>query len=207
MRCGSGSGWSEPLQQQLTYWKQELQGAPALISLPTDHARPAVQDYAGELIKIELDEQLSAGLRALSRRHGTTLHMTLLTGWAALAARLSGQAEVVIGTAVANRTRAEVEGLIGFFVNTLALRVEVGGDVRVGELLEQVRRRSVQGQSHQDVPFEQVVEVLRPVRSLSHSPIFQLMFAWQNTDQGSWIWGRSMWRVWKTAVIAEPSST
>ena len=175
----------ESLQQQLTYWKQELQGAPALISLPTDHARPAVQDYAGELIKIELDEQLSAGLRALSRRHGTTLHMTLLTGWAALAARLSGQAEVVIGTAVANRTRAEVEGLIGFFVNTLALRVDVGGDVRVGELLEQVRRRSVQGQSHQDVPFEQVVEALRPVRSLSHSPIFQLMFAWQNTDQGT----------------------
>jgi amino acid adenylation domain-containing protein len=173
----------EPLQQQLMYWKQQLQGAPSLISLPTDHVRPTVQDYAGGRIGIELDEQLSAALRALSRRHGTTLHMTLLAGWAGLVARLSGQEEVVIGTPVANRTRAEVEGLIGFFVNTLALRVQVSGGVRVGELLEQVRRCSVQGQSHQDVPFEQVVEVLQPVRSLSHSPIFQLMFVWQNTAE------------------------
>src|SRR4029079_4846451 len=104
-----------PLQQQLMYWNQQLQGAPSLISLPTDHARPAVQDYVGERIGIELDEQLSARLRALSRRHGTTLHMTLLAGWAGLVARLSGQEDLVIGTAVANRTRAEVEGLIGFF--------------------------------------------------------------------------------------------
>jgi amino acid adenylation domain-containing protein len=170
----------ERLQEQLLYWKQQLHGVSGLNSLPTDRARPAVQDYAGERIGIELDEGLSAQLRALSRRHGTTLHMTLLAGWAGLVARLSGQEEVVIGTPVANRTRAEVEGLIGFFVNTLALRVQVSGGVRVGELLEQVRRCSVQGQSHQEVPFEQVVEVLRPERSLSHSPIFQLMFVWQN---------------------------
>jgi non-ribosomal peptide synthetase component F len=143
-----------------------------------------VQDYAGERIAIELDEQLSARLRALSRRYGTTLPMTLLAGWAALAARLSGQAEVVIGTPVANRTSAEVEGLIGFFVNTLALRIQVSGSEGVSELLEQVRRRSVQGQSHQDVPFEQVVEALRPVRSLAHSPIFQLLFAWHNAAEG-----------------------
>lgn len=174
--------WMEDvLQQQLLYWKLELQGAPALISLPTDRARPAVQDYMGERIEIELDERLSEGIRLLSRRHGTTLPMTLLAAWAALAARLSGQTEVVIGTPVANRTRAEVEELIGFFVNTLALRIEVSSNGRVGELLEQVRRRSVEGQSHQEVPFEQVVEGLRPVRSLSHSPIFQLMFAWENS--------------------------
>ena len=172
---------AETMQQELSYWKQALHEAPELIRLPTDQPRPEVQDYTGGRIDIELEAQLSEQLRALSRRHGTTLHMTLLSGWAALVGRLSGQQQVVIGTPVANRTRAEVEGLIGFFVNALALRVDLSGNPSVGELLEQVRRCSVQAQSHQEVPFDQVVEALSPSRSFAHSPVFQLMFAWRNT--------------------------
>src|SRR5262249_57077033 len=118
---------------------------------------------------------LSGKLRALSRQHGATLHMTLLAAWAALAGRLSGQDDIVIGTPVANRTCAEVEGLIGFFVNTLALRVDLSGSPSVGELLGQVRRRSVQAQSHQEGPFEQEVDALGSTPALSHSPIFQPM--------------------------------
>jgi hypothetical protein len=124
-------------QQQLAYWQEQLAGAPEVITLPGDRPRPAVQDYAGQGLDFELDGALSEALKALSRRHGTTLYMTLLAAWGALLARLAGQDEVVIGTPVANRTRAEVEPLIGFFVNTLALRLDLGKNPSVGELLAQ----------------------------------------------------------------------
>ncbi|MHA6844140.1 non-ribosomal peptide synthetase, partial [Ralstonia pseudosolanacearum] len=138
-------------------------------------------DYAGGSVEVAFDETLSAGLRKLSQRHGTTLFMTVLAGWSALLSRLSGQDEVVVGSPVANRTRSEVEGLIGFFVNTLALRVEVGG-VTVSELLGRVKAKVLEAQAHQDLPFEQVVERIRPVRSLSHSPVFQAALSWLNTE-------------------------
>ncbi|MCK4140632.1 amino acid adenylation domain-containing protein, partial [Ralstonia pseudosolanacearum] len=141
----------------------------------------AQQDYAGGSVEVAFDETLSAGLRKLSQRHGTTLFMTVLAGWSALLSRLSGQDEVVVGSPVANRTRSEVEGLIGFFVNTLALRVEVGG-VTVSELLGRVKAKVLEAQAHQDLPFEQVVERIRPVRSLSHSPVFQAALSWLNTE-------------------------
>ncbi|WP_247315356.1 non-ribosomal peptide synthetase [Ralstonia pseudosolanacearum] len=169
------------LRRQGTYWEQALAGAPTLLSLPTDRARPAQQDYAGGSVEVIFDETLSAGLRKLSQRHGTTLFMTVLAGWSVLLSRLSGQDEVVVGSPVANRTRSEVEGLIGFFVNTLALRVEVGG-VTVSELLGRVKSRVLEAQAHQDLPFEQVVERVRPVRSLSHSPVFQAALSWLNTE-------------------------
>ncbi|KFX80418.1 Non-ribosomal peptide synthetase module, partial [Ralstonia solanacearum] len=146
------------LQRQGTYWEQALAGAPTLLSLPTDRARPAQQDYAGGSVEVVFDETLSAGLKRLSQRHGTTLFMTVLAGWSALLSRLSGQEEVVVGSPVANRTRSEVEGLIGFFVNTLALRVEVGSGATVSELLGRVKGRVLEAQAHQDLPFEQVVE-------------------------------------------------
>ncbi|WP_229210073.1 condensation domain-containing protein, partial [Duganella sp. Root1480D1] len=111
------------LQAQLDYWQERLTGAPALLELPVDRARPALQSYAGGVIEWTLAPELSAGLRALCRRHEVTLFMVLLAGWSALLARLSGQDEVVVGTPVANRQRSEVEGMIGFFVNTLALRM------------------------------------------------------------------------------------
>ncbi|MET3498371.1 amino acid adenylation domain-containing protein, partial [Variovorax boronicumulans] len=172
------------LQRQLEFWREHLQGAPALLELPSDRPRPPVQDYAGQTIGFEFDAALSAQLKALSQRHGTTLFMTLLAGWATLLARLSGQCEVVIGTPVANRARAELEPLIGFFVNTLALRIDLTANPTVGELLAQVRANTLAAQAHQDLPVEQVVEALQPARSMAHSPVFQVVFAWQNAPEG-----------------------
>ncbi|HET7461389.1 MAG TPA: amino acid adenylation domain-containing protein, partial [Longimicrobium sp.] len=172
------------LQRQADYWRQALSGAPELLELPTDHPRPARQDFAGAWMPVELDEALTAALRTLGQRHGATLHMTLLAGWAAVLARLSGQDEVVVGTPSANRGRSEIEGLIGFFVNTLALRVDLSGSPSVTELLGRVKERSLGAQHHQDIPFEQVVELVQPVRSLAHTPLFQVLFAWQNAPGG-----------------------
>ena len=174
----------EVLKQQADYWKATLAGVPELLEIPADHPRPAQQDYAGDRLRVLLGEELTAGLKELSKRQGTTLYMTLLAGWAALLARLSGQQDVVIGTPAANRGRVEIEGLIGFFVNTLAVRVEVEGSPTVAELLGRVKAQTLAAQQHQDIPFEQVVEFTKPVRSLSHSPLFQVMFAWQNVPEG-----------------------
>jgi non-ribosomal peptide synthetase component F len=172
------------LQRQLNFWRDHLTGAPALLELPTDRPRPVVQDYAGASLSFELDAELSANLKALSQRHSATLFMTLLASWAALLARLSGQSDVVVGTPVANRHRAEIEPLIGFFVNTQALRVDLSGSPSVAELLAEVRATALAAQAHQDIPFEQVVEALNPQRSPAHSPVFQVMFAWQNAPEG-----------------------
>ncbi|WP_420127106.1 amino acid adenylation domain-containing protein [Longimicrobium sp.] len=173
------------LEAQAEYWTQTLAGAPELLELPTDHARPAKQDFAGGLVNLELDEGLAAALRTLSQRHGTTLFMTLLAGWAAVLARLSGQDDVVIGTPSANRGRAEVEDLIGFFVNTLPVRVDLSGAPTTAGLLDRVRARALEAQRNQDIPFEQVVERVHPTRTRAHSPIFQVLFTWQNAPGGS----------------------
>ena len=174
----------EILQQQAAYWKNALAGAPALLELPTDHPRPAQQDFAGALAKLGLNGQLTAGLKRLGRRHGITLNMTLLAGWAVLLSRLSGQQDVVIGTPTANRRRLEIEGLIGFFVNMLAVRLDLSGSPRVNELLQQAKEQVLAAQQYQDIPFEQVVDLLNPVRNLSHSPLFQVTFGWQSNEQG-----------------------
>ncbi|MDB4952370.1 MAG: sypC, partial [Gemmatimonadetes bacterium] len=169
------------LQAQAEYWTGALAGAPELLELPTDRPRPAQMDHAGAMLRLELDAELTAGLRSLSRRHGTTLYMTLLAGLATLLGRLSGQDDVVIGSPVAGRGRQELEGLIGFFVNTLALRVDLSGAPTAAALLGRVKERALAAQHHQDIPFEQVVDLVAPARSLSHSPLFQAVFAWQNT--------------------------
>ncbi|HEV3050384.1 MAG TPA: AMP-binding protein, partial [Longimicrobium sp.] len=174
--------WAEGpvLEAQAEYWTRTLAGAPELLELPTDHPRPAKQDFAGASVNVELDEALTAALRTLGQRHGTTLFMTLLAGWAAVLARLSGQGDVVIGTPSANRGHAEVEQLIGFFVNTLPLRVDLSDGPTVAEALGRVKALALEAQRNQDIPFEQVVERVHPTRSLAHSPLFQVMFAWQN---------------------------
>ncbi|MCD7041283.1 amino acid adenylation domain-containing protein [Pseudomonas sp. MAFF 311096] len=172
----------EVLHRQSTYWQQTLAGAPALLTLPTDRPRPAEQDYAGSSVDVRLDERLTAGLKALSQRHGTTLYMTLMSAWASLLARLSGQQDVVIGSPVANRTRSEVEGLIGLFVNTLAVRIDTSGEPSTEALLARVKAQALAAQAHQDLPFEQVVEVTRPPRSLAHSPLFQTLLTWQDSS-------------------------
>ncbi|MTD22513.1 amino acid adenylation domain-containing protein, partial [Pseudomonas sp. CCM 7891] len=172
----------EVLKTQGDYWKAALADAPALLMLPCDHPRPAQQNYAGAALPVAFDAVLTADLKALSQRHGTTLYMTVLAGWAAVLGRLSGQDKVVVGSPVANRMRAEVEGLIGFFVNTLALPIDVSGEPSIETLLQRVKAQTLGAQAHQDLPFEQVVELVKPVRSLSHSAVFQSMLSWQNTE-------------------------
>ncbi len=172
----------QKLQQQLEFWKCHLRAAPAVLQLPTDRPRPAIQTYAGSTLELTLSPALTAALRRLSRRHGVTLFMTLLAGWSALLSRLSGQSDVVIGTPVANRPRREFESLLGFFANTLALRVRLGEDPSVAELLRQIRTTTLEAYAHQDLPFAQVVEALQPTRSLSHNPIFQAMLAYHDTS-------------------------
>ena len=175
----------EVLRQQGQYWKEQLSGAPSLLTLPTDRPRPAMQSYAGARVRFGVSKELTEGLRALSQRHGTTLFMTLLAGWAVLLGRLSGQSEVVIGTPLANRRRVELEQLIGFFVNALALRVRLIGNPTVSELLGQVKTTTLEAYEHQDLPFEQVVEMLQPVRSMSHTPVFQTVLNLHNTPGDS----------------------
>ena len=148
----------ERLQKQSEYWREALADAPVLLELPTDRPRPEQQSFAGGCVAVVIERELAERLKELSRRHGVTLFMTVLSGWAAVLSRLSGQAEVVIGTPVANRRRAETEGLIGFFVNTLALRIDLRGEPSVVEMLKRVRGMVLGAQEHQDVPFEQVVE-------------------------------------------------
>ncbi|OTA16198.1 Amino acid adenylation [Xenorhabdus beddingii] len=171
----------DALTRQRHFWHARLEGAPALLSLPTDRPRPAVQSYVGSQVPFHLDAAVLTALKALGRRHNTTLFMTLLAGWSIVLARLSGQDDLVIGTPVANRPHRELEGLIGFFVNTLALRVRCNDELRVADLLAQVREQALAAYAHQDLPFEQVVEALQPERSLSYSPIFQVMLVLNNT--------------------------
>src|SRR5205807_1615931 len=133
----------EVLRQQAEYWKTTLAGALTLLELPADHVRPAEQEYAGAMLDVMLDAELTAGLKELSKRHGATLYMTLLAGWAAVLGRLSGQQDILIGTPVANRRQAELEALIGFFVNTLVLRTNLSGRPTVGDLLERVKSQSL----------------------------------------------------------------
>ncbi|KAA9382691.1 amino acid adenylation domain-containing protein [Neorhizobium galegae] len=175
----------ERLQSQAQYWRDTLSGAPARLALPTDRARPAQQSFAGASVPVVIDADLTRGLKRLSRQHGTTLFMTVLAAWAAVLSRLSGQDDLVIGVPSANRGRREIEELIGFFVNTLALRVDLSGAPSVSQLLERTRRTALAAQEHQDLPFEQVVEIVKPPRHLDHTPLFQVMLAWQNNAVGS----------------------
>ena len=170
----------ETLEGQLAYWRAELAGAPAVLELPYDHARPAVKSYRGGRVAQRIDAALAGRLKALGRRHGATLYMTLLAGFKALLHRLSGADDVVVGSPIANRRHSSVEGVIGFFVNTLVLRSRIDADAPFREVLRQVQRTALGAFAHQDVPFEALVSELSPERSLSHSPLFQVMFALQN---------------------------
>ncbi len=170
----------EALDAQLAFWRGELAGAPAVLELPADRPRPPAQSYRGGSIEVDLGSPLSERLAALGREQGATLFMTLLAGLQTVLSRTSGQRDLVIGTPVANRTRAEVEGLIGLFINTLALRGDLAGDPTFVELLGRTRERALAAYAHQDLPFEKLVEELQPERSLAHSPLFQVLFTLQN---------------------------
>jgi arthrofactin-type cyclic lipopeptide synthetase C len=172
----------EVLQRQSDYWQQALAGAPALLTLPTDRPRPAQQDHSGASVEIQLGEAVSSGIKTLCQRRAVTPYMVIMSAWAMTLSRLSGQSEVVIGSPVANRTRAEIEGLIGMFVNTLALRIDTSDEPSGEALLARVKAQTLQAQAHQDLPFEQVVEICKPLRSLSHSALFQTLLSWDNND-------------------------
>jgi len=172
----------EILQNQLRYWKQQLAGAPPFLELPTDHPRPAVQTFRGAQQALLLPKAVGDGLKALSRREGVTLFMTLLAAFQILLHRYTNQDDLVIGTPIANRNRSEIEGLIGFFVNSLALRTDLSGNPGFPELLHRVREACLGAYAHQDLPFERLVEELHRKRDLSRNPLFQVMFVLQNAS-------------------------
>ncbi|VVP72171.1 Tyrocidine synthase 3 [Pseudomonas fluorescens] len=174
------------LNEQAAYWKQALIDAPALLDLPTDQRRPEQQCLTGASVPIAVSATLTSALKRFGEQQGVTLFMTLLSAWAVVLSRLSGQEDIVIGVPSANRSHGEIEPLLGFFVNTLALRVDLGDNPSVAQLIERVRRRVLEAQDHQDLPFEQVVEITQPPRGLSHTPLFQVVFAWQTHDAGKW---------------------
>jgi amino acid adenylation domain-containing protein len=170
------------LEHQLQYWRRQLAGVPVL-ELPFDYPRPAVETYRGARAAFRLPKQLRARLTALSRQEGVTLYMTLLAAFQTLLARYTGQDDIAVGSPIAGRNRAEFEGLIGFFVNTLVIRSDLSGDPTFRELLGRVREVALGAYTHQELPFERLVEELAPARSLSHSPLFQVMFVLQNAPQ------------------------
>jgi hypothetical protein len=169
---------------ELAYWRGALAGAPALLRLPTARARPVVSEHRGGTVAVRYGGGLVERLKALCRAEGVTLFMALLAGFGVVLGRWSGQREVVIGTPVANRLRPELEGVVGFFVNTLALRLDLGGVPSGVGLLGRARAVALAGYDHQAVPFERVVEALHPDRSLGHTPLFQAMLVLQNLDPG-----------------------
>lgn len=166
----------EALKTQLDYWKKQLAGATGVLELPADYMRPPVQTFRSASHTHELSASLSASLNALGRRKGLTLFMTLLAGFKTLLYRYTGEEDIVLGTPIAGRDRAEIKGLIGFFLNTLVLRTDLSGNPTFDELLERVRRTTVGAYSHQDLPFEKLLEELQPKRDLSRTPLFQVFF-------------------------------
>ncbi|HEX8431868.1 MAG TPA: condensation domain-containing protein, partial [Longimicrobium sp.] len=169
------------LEAQLGWWRRALDGAPGVLELPTDRPRPATPSRRSGCERITLPREVGDALRLLGRRRGATLFMTLLAAYQAVLARCSGQDDVVVGTPIAGRTRWETEGLIGLFVNTLALRGDISGDPTFAELLARVRETTLGAYAHQDLPFERLVEEVQPERTLRHHPVFQAFFVLQNT--------------------------
>jgi len=173
------------LQSQLIYWQQQLANAPALLSLPTDRTRPAVQTFAGAYQQFALSIELTDRLVKLSQEQGCTLFMTLLAAYDILLYRYTGQSDILVGSPIANRNRNEIEVLIGFFVNTLVMRTDLAGNPSFSELLTRVREVALSAYAHQDLPFEMLVEALQPERDISHTPLFQVMFVLQNAPMSA----------------------
>ncbi len=173
----------EGIQRQLNYWRQQLADAPTVMELPTDHSRPAIRTYQGGRVAAKLSDGLAESLKALSRQESTTLFTTLLAAFQTLLFRYSGQDDVVVGSPVAGRTMFETENLIGAFVNTLVMRGDLSGNPRFRDVLARVRQTAMDAFAHQDLPFERLVEELNPERRANRSPLFQVMFSFQNMPE------------------------
>ncbi|HEY6189996.1 MAG TPA: condensation domain-containing protein, partial [Pyrinomonadaceae bacterium] len=176
----------EVFEAQLDYWRNQLSGAPPMLELPTDRPRPPAQTFNGARSSFQLSTELSRTLKDLSRREGATLFMTLLAVFQTLLSRYTGQNDIVVGTNIANRNLKSIEGLIGFFVNNLALRTDLSGNLSFRDLLGRVREVCLGAYVHQDMPFEKLLEALQPERGHSSIPAFlQVMFALQNAPMSS----------------------
>jgi NAD(P)-dependent dehydrogenase (short-subunit alcohol dehydrogenase family)/acyl carrier protein len=173
----------DALERLMSYWRRQLAGAPVL-ELPAAKPRPAVQTFRAAKQSVELSREVTEGLKALGRQTGVTLFMSLLAAFDVLLYRYGGQTDLLIGTPIANRNRLETEALIGFFINTLVLRIDLSGDPTFIEVLQRVREVSLEAYAHQEMPFEKLVEELQPDRSQNHSPLFQVMFVLQNIEVG-----------------------
>jgi amino acid adenylation domain-containing protein len=175
----------EVLDRQLNYWQKQLAGAPPVLQLASDRPRPPVQTFEGGVECFQLDRDLTQRLKQLSQQSETTLFMTLLAAFLVLLSRYSGQSDIVVGSPIANRNTKSVEQLMGFFANTLALRGDISGNPSFADFLAQVRQTTLSAYSHQDLPFEMLVEKLQPDRDLSRNPLVQVMFSLQNAPQGT----------------------
>lgn len=173
----------DALEEQVSYWRAHFSDAPAALELAADRPRPPIQTFKGATRYTDLPASLVDRLRALSRAEGVTLFMTLLAAFDVLLWRYSGQADIVVGTPIAGRNVSELEGLIGYFANTLPLRANLADNPTFRDLLLRVRESALEAHAHQDIPFDRLVEDLRPERSLSHTPLFQVIFAFENTPQ------------------------
>ncbi|HEY4426355.1 MAG TPA: amino acid adenylation domain-containing protein [Pyrinomonadaceae bacterium] len=173
----------EVFETHLRYWRRQLGGELPVLNLPTDKPRPEVQSFRGSSQSLQLPLSTAEALNALSKREGVTLFMLLLAAFKALLSRYTEQTDIVIGSPIANRNRVELEGLIGFFVNTLALRTDLAGNPTFRELVRRVRAVALEAYAHQDMPFEQLVEQMQPERTMSRNPLFQVMFQMENTPR------------------------
>ena len=175
-------GWlqGENLEGQLSYWRDNLAGAPPLLKLPTDRPRPAIQTYRGAVESFMLAADVSNQLKAIGRRQNATLFMTLLAVFTVLLQRYTRQDDIVVATNVAKRNMPEIESLIGFFVDNLVLRADLSGNPTFVDLLARVQRICLDALAHQNIPFDKIVEDLKPERNLSYNPIFQVLFVLQN---------------------------
>ena len=175
-------GWlqGERLEAELSFWREQLAGAPPVLDLATDRPRPAVQSFRGAELPFRLEKDLSQDLLALGRGEAVTPFILLLAAFQALLSRYTRQRDLCVGTPIAGRNRVEIEPLIGFFVNTLVLRADLSGDPGFRQILAQARERTLLAHAHQDLPFEKLVEELSPERSLAHTPLFQAVLAWQH---------------------------
>ncbi len=173
----------QTLEELRSYWARTLDGAPALLRLPTDRPRLPVQRTEGSHHRIALDRELADGMVALGREQGATLFITMLAAFSTLLYRLSGEQDIVIGSPIANRNNLELQGLIGFFTNTLALRTQLGGNPTFREIIGRARETALGAYAHQDLPFEKVVEAVAPKRDPGYNPLFQVNFRAQATER------------------------